>query len=276
MYSVTHDSTVVLPTPADVRHEVLGTLVSCVNIDEAISTIDAWIQDGQRQYVCVANVHLVVEGCRDPKLRGILSDSGMTVPDGAPLAWILKWSGRRETGRVRGPDLLPRVCAHSVPRGYSHYFYGGTETVVEDLIRRLRCVSPGLKVAGACTPPFRDLSPEEDAAAVREINDANPDIVWVALGAPKQERWMATHRAALSAPVLVGVGAAFDFLSGHKREAPLWMQQIGMEWLFRLCSEPSRLWRRYLVTNLVFLAAVSWRLMRSFPPTLYRMLQKSA
>jgi N-acetylglucosaminyldiphosphoundecaprenol N-acetyl-beta-D-mannosaminyltransferase len=167
------------------------------------------------------------------------------------------WHGQRHVERVYGPDLLLACCAQSVARGDRHFFYGGAEGVAERLIGRLQSRYPGLNVAGSYSPPFGPMTAAEDADIVRRINEAAPDIVWVGLSTPKQERWMAEHAGRVHAPVLVGVGAAFDFHAGVKRQAPRWMQRAGLEWLFRLGTEPRRLWRRYLVNNPVFV----WRVL---------------
>jgi N-acetylglucosaminyldiphosphoundecaprenol N-acetyl-beta-D-mannosaminyltransferase len=161
--------------------------------------------------------------------------------------------GFRHVERVYGPDLMLAVCEHSAKRGYRHFFYGGAPGVTEKLAVQLRSRFPGLQVAGTYSPPFRPLTPEEDREVVERINSSQPDIVWVGIGAPKQERWMAEHVGRLCAPVLIGVGAAFDFHGGLKKQAPRWMQKSGLEWSFRLMSEPRRLWRRYLVNNPFFL-----------------------
>jgi N-acetylglucosaminyldiphosphoundecaprenol N-acetyl-beta-D-mannosaminyltransferase len=175
-----------------------------------------------------------------------------------PLVWFSRWFGMRPAERVYGPDLMRSFTALSAKAGYRHFYYGGGEGVAESLRAALLERHPGLQVVGTFTPPFRAMSPDEELAAIEAINAAAPDIVWVGLSTPKQERWMADHRAVIEAPVMVGVGAAFDFLSGRKRQAPRWIQDHGLEWLFRLCSEPRRLWRRYayIVPGFLIFAAV--------------------
>ncbi len=191
----------------------------------------------------------------------------MTTPDGMPLVWLSRLHGRRHVSRVYGPDLLIAVCQESIRAGYRHFFYGGAEGVPEALAAALLRRFPGLVVAGTYSPPFRPLTPEEDEQIVAMIDRARPDIVWVGLGAPKQEYWMAEHVGRLEAPVMVGVGAAFDFHSGRKKQAPRWMQRSGLEWLFRLLTEPRRLWRRYLINNPLFLWLVALQLLglRRYP-----------
>jgi len=185
----------------------------------------------------------------------------MTAPDGMPLVWLSRLHGQKHVSRVYGPDLMLAVCEASVDRGYTHYFYGGAEGVTEALAHRLVSRFPGLQVVGTYSPPFRPLFPDEDEAIVQLVNEANPDIVWIGLSTPKQEYWMAEHVGRLEAPVMVGVGAAFDFHSGRKKQAPRWMQRSGLEWLFRLLTEPRRLWKRYLINNPLFLWLVALQLL---------------
>ncbi len=163
-----------------------------------------------------------------------------------PIVWLLRARGFQHVERVYGPDLMQAVCANGLERGYRHYFYGGAEGIPERLAQRLQEQFPGLCVAGTYSPPFRALTPEEDQAVIRRIQAARPDIVWVGISSPKQEAWMYNHVERLGVPALIGVGAAFDFLSGAKRQAPRWIQRSGFEWLFRLACEPRRLWKRYL------------------------------
>jgi N-acetylglucosaminyldiphosphoundecaprenol N-acetyl-beta-D-mannosaminyltransferase len=232
---------------------ILGVGVSAINMDTTLHTIDGWISRGESHYVCVTGVHGVMESWRDERLRRIHNAAGLVVPDGMPLVWLSRAMGFRQVERVYGPDLMLALCERSARRGYSQFFYGGAPDVAEKLKSRLQSRFPGLQVAGIFSPPFRALSREEDCAVVERINAAAPDIVWVGISTPKQEIWMSEHRARLNAPILIGVGAAFDFNGGLKRQAPRWMQNSGLEWLFRLASEPTRLWRRYLLNNPTFL-----------------------
>ena len=181
----------------------------------------------------------------------------MVTPDGVPLVYFLRLVGKKRTERVYGPDLMREMTAISVTRGYRHFYYGGDVGVAEKLKETLARSVPGLQVVGTFCPPFRAMTSEEDRAVVDMINAARPHVVWIGLSTPKQERWMAAHLGRLDAPVMIGVGAAFDFLAGTKRQAPKWMQRHALEWLFRLCSEPRRLWRRYayVVPGFAFLAA---------------------
>lgn len=240
--------------------DVLGTRISAINATEAAEGIEAWIRRGERRYVCVANVHSVMEAYRNPGLRQVMNGSGLTTPDGMPLVWLLKHAGYEQASRVYGPDLMLDVCQRSVALGLRHFFLGGGAGVADTMADRLQARFPGLEVAGTLSPPFRRLSQEEDEELVRTVNGAKPDIVWVGLGAPKQELWMAEHREALFAPVLVGVGAAFDFHAGTVRQAPAVLQRAGLEWAYRLVKEPRRLWYRYLVYNPWFALLVAARL----------------
>lgn len=235
---------------------VLGVKVSAINMPRAIEVIDSWVQSREQHFVTITGVHGIMESQRDSTLRDIHNRAGLITPDGMPLVWISHRRGWKNVSRVYGPDLLLEVCNVSTDRGYRHYFYGGAPGVADQLATRLQTRFPGLQVAGTYCPPFRPLTPEEDAEMIEEINAANPDIVWVGLSTPKQERWMNAQVGRLNAPVMVGVGAAFDFHAGLKAQAPRWMQRNGLEWLFRLSTEPRRLWKRYLVNNPSFVALI--------------------
>ena len=250
------------------RVDVLGVQVSAINMDQALDVLDHWITTGLRNYVCVTGVHGVMESRRDERLRTIHNEAGLVTPDGMPLVWWSKAVGNKKVGRVYGPDLLLATCERSITTGYRHFFYGGGDGVADLLAKRLTRRFPGLQVAGTYTPPFRKLSEGEDEEIVQRINEAAPDIVWVGLSTPKQEYWMADHIGRLDAPVMVGIGAAFDFHAGLKKQAPRFIQQSGMEWAFRLATEPRRLWKRYLANNpaFVWLALQEiWRAQRRVP-----------
>jgi N-acetylglucosaminyldiphosphoundecaprenol N-acetyl-beta-D-mannosaminyltransferase len=243
------------------RTNVLGVGISAINIPMALEVLDAWIKQKHRTYVCITGVHGVMESQTDPELRRIHNQAGLVTPDGMPMVWMSRLAGHKHVDRVYGPDLMLAVCEVSAKRGYRHFFYGGNEGVPELLRDKLQQKFPGLQVVGTFSPPFRPLTPEEDAAIVAQINAAQPDIVWVGLSTPKQERWMAAHLGKVQAPVMVGVGAAFDFHAGLKPQAPRWMQRSGMEWFFRMVSEPKRLARRYLQNNPRFVFAVLMQLL---------------
>jgi N-acetylglucosaminyldiphosphoundecaprenol N-acetyl-beta-D-mannosaminyltransferase len=228
------------------RANILGVTISAINLAQTMESVEGWIIRGEHNYICVTPAHGVMDCQRDPELKRIFNHSGLTTPDGMSIVWLLKWKGYRHVERVYGPDLLLALCERSLETGWRHFFYGGAPGVAERLSARLVARFPRLQVAGAYAPPFRPITEDEDRAITNSINAADPDIVWVGLSTPKQERWMAGHIGRLNVPVLVGVGAAFDFLSGSKPHAPRWIQRFGFEWLFRLVTEPRRLWRRYI------------------------------
>lgn len=228
-----------------VRADVLGVKVSPLTMAGALAVISDVVAKRQRMYICVTGVHGVMECRRDPRLRAVHNAAGLVTADGMPVVWFMRLTGYRFAERVYGPDLMRAVMTTSVECKYRHFLYGGAVGVAERLRDGLVNAHPGLQVVGTYCPPFRPLTAEEDQMVVEAVNKARPDIVWVGLSTPKQELWMADHLGRIDAPVMIGVGAAFDFLAGTKRQAPLWMQRNGLEWLFRLCSEPGRLWRRY-------------------------------
>jgi N-acetylglucosaminyldiphosphoundecaprenol N-acetyl-beta-D-mannosaminyltransferase len=235
---------------------ILGVGISAIEMDQALAQIAHWVDTRERRYVSVCNVHTVMECQQDPKMRQAVNGASLATPDGMPLVWLGRAKSKRTVQRVYGPDLMIALCELSSQRGYSHYFYGGAEGVPELLAQNLTTHFPDLCVAGTYSPPFRPLTAEENAGIVDQINAVNPDVIWVGLGTPKQDLWMAAYRDRLQAPVLIAVGAAFDFHTGRKRQAPHWMQRTGLEWLFRLSSEPRRLWKRYLIYNPLFVTLV--------------------
>lgn len=238
------------------RINILGLGISAINMRLALETIQGWIVRREPNYVCVTPVHSVMECQHHPELRSVFNRSGLTTPDGMPLVWLCRLRGYRSVDRVYGPDLMLALCRLSVEHGFRHFLYGGGPGVADELAKNLKRLFPGLCIAGVCSPPFRDLAPAEEDGIVQTINEAAADIIWVGLGSPKQERWMAQHIGKLNAPVLIGVGAAFDFHAGIKAQAPRWMQRSGLEWLFRLITEPRRLGRRYLINNPLFVMLV--------------------
>jgi len=224
------------------RVSLLGVGVHSIDLDGSIEEIESVLKKRVHTYICLAPAHNLMACRADPKLRQIFNRASLTLPDGTGTVWFLRLLGQK-AGRVYGPDLLLAVCG--LEAGWRHFFLGGTPEVVEKLTGRLKKDLPRLQVVGSFSPPFRKMDKDEVTAMVERINESMADIVWVGLGSPKQEFWMAEFRDRLQAPVLVGVGAAFDFLSGAKPQAPRWMQRAGLEWLFRLATEPRRLWRRY-------------------------------
>jgi N-acetylglucosaminyldiphosphoundecaprenol N-acetyl-beta-D-mannosaminyltransferase len=235
------------------RYNVLGVGVSALTLAGATDLIVG--ARGQRRlgYVCLCTVNGVAEAGKDPAFRRIFNESWLTTPDGMPIVWL----GPRSVERVYGPDLMLAVCDAGRAAGLRHFFYGGQAGVAAELAGRLASRFPGLQVAGTFTPPFRDLSDTERAQLKSDVAAARADIIWVGLGTPKQERFMAGPGRDLDAALLIGVGAAFDFHAGRVRQAPRWVQRSGLEWLFRLCVEPRRLARRYLTTNPLCIARVA-------------------
>jgi N-acetylglucosaminyldiphosphoundecaprenol N-acetyl-beta-D-mannosaminyltransferase len=231
---------------------ILGVGVTPVNLDQTVGILEKWQAEGRREYVLCTSVHGLVEAQGDPEIKSALNRSGLTTEDGMPLVWWCQRSGYSSAGRVSGTDLLLAMGERATQTGHRHYFYGGSPRVVEQLASRLKQRFPGLTIAGYRSPPFRSLTPEEDAADIQAINETRPDYVWVGLGMPKQDKWIVQHVGKIEAAALLGVGAAFDFVAGTKPRAPLWMQRSGLEWLFRLVSEPRRLAQRYLVYNSIF------------------------
>lgn len=242
-----------MSTPANgvARFNVLGVGVSALTLAQARDLIVGVRGRLRRGYVCVTGVHGITEAHDDPAFRSILNCAWLTTPDGMPLVWLGRRRGLAVT-RVYGPDLLLAVCDAGRAHGLTHYLYGGTAGVAEALGARLTAQFPGLAIVGTKTPPFRPLTAEEAADWRTEIARLRPDVVWIGLSTPKQERFMAEFADQLEAGVLIGVGAAFDFHAGVKRQAPVWMQRGGLEWLFRLLTEPRRLGPRYLRNNPLF------------------------
>jgi len=247
--------------PAELRPRILGVGCDLVTYDEALGAIDAWRQAGERHYVALINPHSLMLCQRDKSFRAVIEGACLALPDGVGLTLAAKVLGFESRGRVTGPALMLRLCDWGRERGYRHYFYGGKEGVAEELARRLGERFPGLLVAGTFSPPFRPLTEEEDAPIVQKINATRPDVVWVGLGAPKQEKWMAAHVGRIAAAAMIGVGAAFDFHSGNVKWAPRWVREIGMEWAWRLAHEPRRLWRRNLDSPLFLLAVLKQRVL---------------
>jgi N-acetylglucosaminyldiphosphoundecaprenol N-acetyl-beta-D-mannosaminyltransferase len=242
--------------PSIPRVDVLGVGISAIDMAQAMAEITRWVEKGERHYVCVTGVHGVMEARRDPELRQIHNASGLTTPDGMPLVWAGHRAGATHMRRVYGPDLMLAVSELAAQRGWASFFYGGGPGVPELLAERLTARFPGLRVAGTWSPPFRPPTAEEDQAIVELINRSGADLVWVGLSTPKQERWMAEHAGRLEVKALLGVGAAFDIHAGLLAQAPPWMQRSGLEWLYRLGREPTRLWRRYLRNNPRFVVEI--------------------
>src|SRR3954466_1474420 len=240
------------PMPHDT---VLDVPLALTDYERTLDWIDEAGAARTPGYVCVAAVHTVMASREDPELRAAVRGASFTVPDGQPLVWALNLLGHRLSSRVYGPDLMWKACERAARTGTRFYLYGGrNQGALVQLALNLRTAFPGLRIVGGYSPPFRELEADEEARVLEEIDASGADVVWVGIGVPKQEKWMARMRPRLRAPVLIGVGAAFDFHAGLIPQAPGWMQRLGLEWAFRLAQEPRRLWRRYLRYNPRFIA----------------------
>jgi N-acetylglucosaminyldiphosphoundecaprenol N-acetyl-beta-D-mannosaminyltransferase len=242
---------------------VLGVPLAAVDYQRTLDWIDAAVAADARAYLCVAAVHTVMASQEDPELRAAVLGADFTVPDGQPLVWAMSLLGHKLSSRVYGPDLMWKACDRAARTGARFYLYGGrSQGALVRLTANLRRAFPGLRIVGGHSPPFRKLTPAEEARVVEEINASDADVVWVGIGVPKQEKWMWRLRDRLEAPVLVGVGAAFDFHAGLVPQAPDWLQRAGLEWAFRLAQEPRRLWKRYLRYNPRFAVAFARQYVR--------------
>jgi N-acetylglucosaminyldiphosphoundecaprenol N-acetyl-beta-D-mannosaminyltransferase len=242
-------------------HSVLGAFIDALTWKEALATITRWADKRESRYICICNVHSVITTTRNPAFRSIVNSADLATPDGAPVAWALRKFGFPAQERINGPDLMWKYLEQAELLGQSVFLYGSTDATLERLKERIAQTFPALRVAGAYAPPFRALSAEEDEAEVEMINRSGAQVVFVGLGCPKQEQWMAAHRGRIQA-VMLGVGAAFDYHAGTKRRAPIWWQNHGLEWLYRLGTEPHRLMKRYVVTNTLFIFGFSRQLLR--------------
>jgi N-acetylglucosaminyldiphosphoundecaprenol N-acetyl-beta-D-mannosaminyltransferase len=241
--------------PAMPAQPVLEIPLALTDYEHTLDWIDKAVAARSREYICVAAVHTVMASQEDPALREAVLGSSFTVPDGQPLVWALRALGHPLGDRVYGPELMDRACARAARTGLKMYLYGGrNQGALAQLTRTLRLRHPGLKIVGGYAPPFRALTDAEEDAIAHDIDRSGADVVWVGIGVPKQEKWMARMRPRLKAPVLIGVGAAFDFHAGLVPQAPAAMQKYGLEWLFRCWQEPRRLWRRYARYNPLFVA----------------------
>lgn len=234
------------------KFDVLGVQVDVLNLDLADTQVQDWVARRKKVYVCVAPVSTVVQCREDEEYRKVVNGAQMVTPDGMPLVWLGRLQGNKDLARTYGPDLMLQICESGLRQGCRHYFYGAIPEVLERLESRLKNQFPNINIVGSFCPPFTKGCQDESAEVLKEINRLQPDILWVGLGSPKQDFWMSRHRDKLDVPVMIGVGAAFDFLSGSKKQAPVWMQRAGLEWLFRFLCEPRRLWRRYLFGNTKF------------------------
>ena len=243
--------------------DILGVKVSAVNLPNALMLAETAIKSGQSGYICVTGVHGVMEAQKDPHFLEILNGAVINTPDGMPLSWVGWLSGFPAMNRVYGPDFMLALCELSVRRGYRHFLLGGKPGVAPALQTALQTRFPGLNVVGTYTPPFRALTSEEENGLFTLVRSVRPDIIWVGLSTPKQERFMAAYATRLHAPLMVGVGAAFDIHTGQSRDAPDWVKRSGLQWLHRLAQEPRRLAPRYFKNNPQFLFLITRQLVRS-------------
>ncbi len=235
------------------QFDILGVKISATNLADSCDFIENKIRAHDSSYICIAPVATIVDCQKDHEYLEVINNASMTTPDGMPVVWLGKFKGYKQVSRTYGPDLLDRFCRLGCSRGYSHYFYGGTQKTNQLLEKKLKEKYPEINIVGRYAPPFRKIKEEESFEILEQINTLKPDVLWVGLGSPKQDFWMAQHQKLLDVGVMIGVGAAFDFIAGTKKQAPVWMQKTGLEWLFRLFSEPKRLWKRYLIGNSLFI-----------------------
>ncbi len=247
---------------------ILGVGIDAVDMAMTVEVIESAVMDGRKGYVCVAGVHGVMEAFRDRNIALVFANAFLVVPDGMPTVWIGHLQGLEQMDRVFGPDLMLQLIARSETTGFSHFLCGGDYGVAEELRHSLQQKFPLARIVGTYTPPFRNMTTAEEHWLVEMLNDLNPDIVWVGLSTPKQEKCMARLMPRLSPTVMIGVGAAFDFHTGRIKDSPAWVKQSGLQWCHRLMQEPSRLWKRYLVNNSQFLYEICMQLtgMKHFDP----------
>ena len=238
------------------RANVLGVGISAINMEEALLRSEQLLYQQRKGYICVTGVHGIMEARRDPALRDILNRAYLCTPDGMPTVWVGRLQGHRAMSRVYGPDFMLEMCRRSVQHSFRHFLYGGGPGVAERLQRGLERKAPGTRIVGTFTPPFRQLTANEEEQLIAAVGEAKADIVWVGLSTPKQELFMARMIDRLDTHLMVGVGAAFDIHAGLLADAPTWMKVCGLQWLHRLILEPRRLWRRYLTNNPLFLLSI--------------------
>lgn len=243
------------------RVNILGVGVHAINMQQTVSYLLDSVARKKKGYVCVTGVHGIMEAQRNPRFCRILNESLLTVPDGMPTVWLGKHTGQTQMGRVFGPDLMLNLCRESAPQSFTHFLYGGAPGVAQELKQRLEASFPRIRVVGTHTPPFRPLTMQEHFELVRQVNQAAPDIIWVGLSTPKQERFMAEYLPTFRTSLMLGVGAAFDLHTGRMSDSPEWVKKSGMQWAHRLIQDPRRLWKRYLINNPTFVIAVGAQLL---------------
>ena len=231
---------------------IMGVNIAAINMEWLLDFTEKNIKELSGDYLCVSNVHTTVTSYDDPDYCAVQNGGIMAIPDGGPLSTVGRKRGFQNMERTTGPSYMGEILKLSAEKGYRHYFYGSTEETLEKLYQKLTASYPSIQIAGMYSPPFRPTTPEEDAAVVKRINETKPDFVWVGLGAPKQEKWMAAHQGVVEG-FMVGVGAGFDYFAGNIERAPEWMQKCNLEWVYRLMQDPKRLFKRYLVTNTKFI-----------------------
>ena len=231
---------------------ILGVDIAAVDLIWVVQYFEKYIKELSGDYVCVSNVHTTVMSYEDRKFSAIQNGGIMALPDGGPLSTVGRKRGHEKMRRVAGPSLMNEIFKTSEKNGYRHYFYGSTEETLEALSQNLKEKYHGIQIVGICSPPFKEVTEKEDELTIKAINKSNPDFVWVGLGAPKQEKWMAAHQGKITG-LMVGVGAGFDYFAGNIKRAPEWMQKLNLEWFYRLMQEPRRLFKRYLITNTKFI-----------------------
>lgn len=246
------------------KFNILGVDISAIDMNDARTFIENSVDGRVKSYISVSPVSTIMGCYKNEIVRNAVNSASLVTPDGMPVVWIGKIKGHKNIRRVYGPDLMLEICEISAARGYRNYFYGCVPQVLDKLEKKLKNIFPNLIIAGMYSPPFRQLTKEEDDEIVNSINSVKADIVWVGLGSPKQDLWMYEHRDKINAYIMIGVGAAFDFIAGTKPQAPKWIRNNGFEWLFRLCVEPRRLWRRYLIESSLFVVLVGWQMLLDF------------
>lgn len=241
---------------------ILRMRVDATSYERATHQILSWAQQKEHRYVCIANVHMAMEVFDSPRFAEVVNQADLVTPDGMPLVWALRWFGIRDAQRVYGPTLMLRICAAAAQQRVPIGLYGGVQESLEDFVKFLESSFPGIEIVCRIAPPFRPVTPVEAADYRQQIIDSAAQILFVGIGCPKQENWMAAQTSLIPA-VMLGVGAAFDFHSGRVKQAPLWMQNSGLEWLFRFYQEPSRLWQRYMYNNPRFILFLSYQWLRN-------------
>jgi N-acetylglucosaminyldiphosphoundecaprenol N-acetyl-beta-D-mannosaminyltransferase len=248
--------TVALPTSAPPRANVLGVGVHAINMEQALALMAAAVDARRKGYICVTGVHGIMEAQREPGLKRILNESFLTTPDGMPTVWVGRMQRFSQMDRVFGPELMLEFCRLSVAHGYRHFLYGGSPGVAEELRRALLSSFPELQIVGTYAPPFRALNAVEATDLQATFRELKPDVTWIGLSTPKQEKFMAEYLDRLDTTLLVGVGAAFDYHTGRIQDAPRWVKRAGLQWLHRMGQEPRRLWKRYLINNPKFIVSI--------------------